>query len=193
LTSNRFLTYPALVFLFLFCSGCGKQQSPATPHEQHTVGAAVDSVQIRSVDFYSAALQRTAHYLLTLPPEYDTKPASRFPVLFLLHGMDGRPADGRLGQSIRLLRVFGLPGGQARRSNDVFLLVQQMQTAPFIYLTCGTSEGLLGANRSFDALLTRQRLTHEYREEPGVHSWDSWDRMLPSMLTAAEEHLAKPQ
>src|SRR5262249_5823650 len=75
------------------CSGCGKQQSPATPHEQHTVGAAVDSVQIRSVDFYSAALQRTAHYLLTLPPEYDTKPASRFPVLFLLHGMDGRPAD----------------------------------------------------------------------------------------------------
>jgi len=46
-------------------------------------------------------------------------------------------------------------------ADDVFLLAAKTQAAPYIYLTCGTSEGLLGVNRSFDGLLTRRGLMHE--------------------------------
>jgi enterochelin esterase-like enzyme len=42
------------------------------------------------VTFYSTALHRNADYLIYLPPGY--KPPRRYPVLYLLHGMPGRPA-----------------------------------------------------------------------------------------------------
>ena len=93
---------------------------------------------------------------------------------------------------MRLLRVFGPSGGSARRANDVFLLAEKVQAAPYIYLACGTSESLLGVNRLLDGLLTRRGLAHEYHESPGAHSWDSWNRVLPSMLIAVEQHLQTP-
>src|SRR5262249_7908316 len=82
-----------------------------------------------------------------------------------------RFAARRFGQSLRLIRVFGFSGGPGRRDSDVFLLAQKTDTAPYIYLACGRNEGLLEVNRSFDNLLTRRGLAHEYHESPGDHSW----------------------
>jgi enterochelin esterase-like enzyme len=42
-----------------------------------------------SVHFYSASLHRNSFYLAYLPPGY--QPSHRYPVLYLLHGMPGRP------------------------------------------------------------------------------------------------------
>jgi enterochelin esterase-like enzyme len=42
-----------------------------------------------SVNFYSGSLHRNAFYLAYLPPGY--QPSHRYPVLYLLHGMPGRP------------------------------------------------------------------------------------------------------
>lgn len=49
--------------------------------------------EVRSVDFFSISLHRPTHYVIVLPPNYRSSHALRFPVLFLLHGMDGSSAD----------------------------------------------------------------------------------------------------
>jgi enterochelin esterase-like enzyme len=43
------------------------------------------------VHFYSPALHRVADYIVSTPPGYDSNPASRYPVYYLLHGSPGRP------------------------------------------------------------------------------------------------------
>ncbi len=250
--------------------------------------------QIRSVKFVSTSLQRPAHYLIVLPPEYRSSPAIRFPVLFLLHGMDGTSADWidkgniaslplhklilvmpdgadsyytnaalrsqdryedfiakdlvqdveqhyrigtrpnargiagismggygaikvalkhpglfafagsvsgaldaprwpfsakRIGQSFRLLRIFGAWGGSARRANDVFLWARESHPNTYFYLACGTDESLLEVNRRFVVLLEKQGIAHEYHESTGGHSWDHWQSELPALLDAAQKHL----
>src|SRR4029077_4101748 len=114
-----------MVLLF-FCACRGKQQQGPTTRHEHAEESVVDSVRTSSVDFYSAALQRTSHYLVTLPPDYDSKPALRFPVLFLLHGMDGSPADwidkGHLAQSASSHHlILVMPdGADSYYTNSVF-------------------------------------------------------------------------
>lgn len=46
--------------------------------------------RLLNVNFYSRALRRRAYYLAYLPPGY--KASERYPVLYLLHGMPGKPA-----------------------------------------------------------------------------------------------------
>src|SRR6478672_12163929 len=45
--------------------------------------------RLLNVDFYSRALHRRDYYLVYLPPGY--KATTRYPVLYLLHGMPGKP------------------------------------------------------------------------------------------------------
>ena len=45
--------------------------------------------RLLNVDFYSRALHRRDYYLVYLPPGY--KPSKHYPVLYLLHGMPGKP------------------------------------------------------------------------------------------------------
>jgi S-formylglutathione hydrolase FrmB len=99
----------------------------------------------------------------------------------------------RLGQSLRLLRIFGPGNGSAGSKNDVFNLARQAQSAPYIYVGCGTNEPLLPVNQAFARLLDQLGLKHEYHEVNGGHSWDHWTRELPALLEAAEAHLRKPQ
>jgi S-formylglutathione hydrolase FrmB len=95
----------------------------------------------------------------------------------------------RLGQSFRILRIFGPSGTSSRRANDVFELVKQQRPEPYLVLACGTGESLLTVNRAFDALLVKRNIPHEYHESAGGHSWDHWQREMPELLNAAEKYL----
>ena len=45
------------------------------------------------------------------------------------------------------------------------------------------------ANRRFSELLREKRIPHEYRELPGDHSWQYWDRQLKEVLKIVAEKL----
>ena len=47
---------------------------------------------------------------------------------------------------------------------------------PKIYMSCGTEDDLLDSNRRFRDRLTDAGVDLTYREEPGGHEWDFWDR-----------------
>ncbi len=82
-----------------------------------------------------------------------------------------------------MLQIFGPhPHGSA---HDVLALAQRAKTAnavPRLYFDCGTDDILLEANRALHRELTKMTIPHVYREFPGGHEWDYWDRHIQDAL-----------
>jgi putative tributyrin esterase len=80
--------------------------------------------------------------------------------------------------------IFGPWGSDARRRNDPFVLARSVDpaNAPYLFLSCGTEEGLLPANREFAALLIHQHLQCEFHVVAGGHEWKQWNQQLPSLF-----------
>ncbi len=92
--------------------------------------------------------------------------------------------------------IFGPVDSETRNANDVFKLVRDLtpekqKALPFIYQSCGTEDFLIKNNRDFLALLNEKKITHEYREHPGVHNWVFWDDQVREFLDVAQRRLKK--
>ncbi len=90
--------------------------------------------------------------------------------------------------------VYGAEDSPTRAANDVFRLIREMpaekaKTLPFIYLDCGTEDGLIGTNREFSALLLEKKIPHESRELPGKHDWIFWDAQIQEFLRVSEKFI----
>ena len=83
-----------------------------------------------------------------------------------------------------LSRIFGPAGSEARAANDILLIAgsAKPETAPALYVDCGTSDGLLASNRELVAIFQKRGLNYEYHEVPGAHTWDYWNRRLDDFL-----------
>jgi len=81
-------------------------------------------------------------------------------------------------------RIFGPPGSETRTANDIFVIAgaAKPETAPALYVDCGTSDGLLASNRELVAIFQKRGLNYEYHEVPGAHTWDYWNRRLDDFL-----------
>jgi putative tributyrin esterase len=90
--------------------------------------------------------------------------------------------DTNVGQRFRT--IYGAAGSKTRAENDIFALVEKakLEGLPFFYLDCGADDGFLDVNRQFVALLQKKKVAYEYREGPGAHAWDYWDRQVRGML-----------
>ena len=53
---------------------------------------------------------------------------------------------------------------------------------PGMYISCGTEDFLLPANRGFRDFLRGQGVDFTYVETPGGHEWDFWDTQLKRFL-----------
>ena len=90
--------------------------------------------------------------------------------------------------------VFGPMGSDTRKANDIQLLARNASAArvsslPYFYLDCGTEDALANDNAQFAALLHEKKIAHEYRQLPGNHSWQYWDRQIQEVLKIAAEKL----
>jgi len=93
-----------------------------------------------------------------------------------------------------LVSVFGPPGSDTRRANDIFEMVRALPPTrvaglPYFYLDCGTEDGLFSYSPQFAALLREKKIPHEFRELPGDHSWPYWDQQVQEVLKIAAEKL----
>ena len=91
-------------------------------------------------------------------------------------------------------RVFGPDGSETRKANDIFEMVRAISAArssslPYLYFDCGTEDPVCGSNPPFAALLREKKIPHEYRQLPGNHSWQYWDRQVQEVLKIAAEKL----
>ena len=93
-----------------------------------------------------------------------------------------------------VLSVFGPAGSDTRKANDIFEGVRSMTPnrvagLPYLYLDCGTEDGLFSSNQQFAALLREKKIPHEYRELPGDHNWAYWDQQVQEVLKIAAQKL----
>lgn len=90
--------------------------------------------------------------------------------------------------------VYGADDSPTRAANDVFKIVREMpadkaKTLPFIYIDCGTEDGLIGTNREFSTLLLEKKIPHEFRQLPGAHNWKFWDSQILEFLQTSERFI----
>ncbi len=90
--------------------------------------------------------------------------------------------------------TYGADDSPTRKANDVFGIVREMpadklKTLPFMYISCGTEDGLIVTNHDFSNLLLEKKIPHEFRELPGIHDWKFWDAQIQEFLRASEKFI----
>jgi S-formylglutathione hydrolase FrmB len=110
------------------------------------------------------------------------------------------PADQQLPSYVRpsISRAYGAMDNPVRSPNDIFKLINEIpsgsiSTLPFLYLDCGTEDGLVTSNRAFDDVLLKHKVPHEFRELPGTHNWPYWDQQVQEILRIASRKMTHPR
>ncbi|MBQ7649361.1 MAG: esterase family protein [Victivallales bacterium] len=85
-----------------------------------------------------------------------------------------------------LERIFLKDGVLADPDNDLMLLADKalkFPTPPRIMSVCGTEDGLYENNQTFRRHMEAINYpNYTYLEGPGSHSWDFWDKWIPTAL-----------
>jgi S-formylglutathione hydrolase FrmB len=92
--------------------------------------------------------------------------------------------------------IFGPGDSPARAANDLHKLYRELPAdriakLPYIYLDCGTEDGLLSSSRSLADIFVARKIPHEYRELPGIHNWTYWDAQVVDVLRIAAAKMGK--
>ena len=95
-------------------------------------------------------------------------------------GLDERVSGFREG----LRNAFGPHGNPNRSANDVFLLLETADKGklPYFYIDCGEDDIFSTANRNLAARLREKKISYEYHEMPGAHTWEYWDAAIRRFL-----------
>ncbi len=93
-------------------------------------------------------------------------------------------------------QAFGPPESPTRKENDLDPLIAVADPAktPYMLLECGTADPFLPSDRHVIEELWSRRISYEYHELPGAHTWTFWDNSLPNLLDALSRklHLEQP-
>lgn len=97
----------------------------------------------------------------------------------------------RIGQWWKFRSIFGPAGSEERAARDPSMLIRtaNRQAIPFIYLTAGQQEPLLGPDRQFATLLRQYGVGFEFHTEPGWHDWSQWNAQIPGYFASLLQHL----
>ncbi len=99
---------------------------------------------------------------------------------------------GPIGKAIDL--IYGPLDSETRKANDIFRIVKDItpektKSLPFLYVDCGTEDFLIQNNRDFMQLLVEKKVPHEFRQLPGAHNWEYWDKQVQEFLRVAERSM----
>ena len=123
----------------------------------------------------------------------------KYPDIFVLAGsfsgalgvaeITEKKFPGAVGKTIDA--IFGPEGSEIRKANDPFDIIrrappEKIKSFPFLYIDCGTEDFLFQNNREFIQLLLEKKVPHEYRQLPGAHNWEYWDKQVQEFLEIAD-------
>ena len=93
-----------------------------------------------------------------------------------------------------IVESFGPAGSPTRAGNDLHELARNatdISALPYLYLDCGLEDGFLRTNAEFAEILVAKKIPHQYRQLPGKHSWEYWDRQVQEILRLYAELTAR--
>jgi len=70
-------------------------------------------------------------------------------------------------------------------NNPKYILKQLVESGadiPNLYLSCGTEDFLLEANRDYNKYLNELGIEHDYVEGPGAHDWEYWSEYIEKLM-----------
>jgi S-formylglutathione hydrolase FrmB len=125
--------------------------------------------------------------------------ALKHPDLYVFAGglssaLDARPFSiRRIGQWRDYRAIFGPWKSKGRHDNDPYTLARSADPTqtPYLFLTCGEQEGLLGPNKEFANILKQRHFSYEFHIAPGGHDWNQWDRRIPDLFASLMQHISK--
>lgn len=118
-------------------------------------------------------------------PESYAAAASLSGALDLLRRLRDAGREGSRVSRAEWEGVFGPQLSAEGTTSDLGWLARSVsakQERPELFLACGTEDELLGDSRAFHQLLDQLGYEHVYRESPGSHEWDYWDRLIQQVL-----------
>lgn len=88
--------------------------------------------------------------------------------------------------------AFGPHNSRARQENNLHKIARNLSapdisSLPYLYLDCGLEDGFLATNREFAEILLSKKIAHQYRQLPGGHNWEYWDRQVREVLRVYDE------
>jgi len=94
-------------------------------------------------------------------------------------------------QSLQERRNFGPPGSKMRNTNDPMKLIEKInpKDAPYLMLTCGEKDDLIGPNQKFVAALAERKFQHEFHAGAGGHDWDRWNKDVAAVFDVLKKKL----
>ena len=78
--------------------------------------------------------------------------------------------------------VFGPEGApqEVYAAHAVLNMVDKMKANALpLIIDCGVDDFLIGPNRELHRRLVYSKVSHEYTERPGAHTWEYWENALP--------------
>jgi S-formylglutathione hydrolase FrmB len=108
------------------------------------------------------------------------------------HYMDDTSRQARKYLGASLIRAYGEKPSQFRKDHDVFHLSKQLSkgSSPYFYLVIGIQDQYLDFVPSHHDLiktLRSRKISYEYHEMQGDHSWPFWDREIQPLLKRMRE------
>lgn len=119
--------------------------------------------------------------------------SAKHPDLFCAAGSMSGAVDMRtiLGrepneQFLKLIQpVFGDQSNNAElyAQNAVVEMIDKIKANKLaLIIDCGVDDFLIEPNREFHRRLVYEKISHDYIERPGAHTWEYWDNALPYQL-----------
>jgi len=86
-----------------------------------------------------------------------------------------------------LTAAFGPVNSRTRQVNDLHQIARNFTAAdiaslPYLYFDCGLEDGFLATNRDLAEIFLAKKIVHQYRQLPGGHNWQYWDRQVREIL-----------
>jgi S-formylglutathione hydrolase len=97
----------------------------------------------------------------------------------------------RVDQWWKFRTIFGPNGSSERdaRNPSLLALKADPKETPYLYITAGEGEPLLGPNKQFVGLLKKKGFTYEFHTKPGGHDWNEWNAQIPGCFSSLLVHM----
>lgn len=135
-------------------------------------------VSLRPEDTYVAGLSMGGYGAL----KWALREPSRFAAAASMSGaLDLASVDLSTREAGMAHRLFG-DRPVAGTDDDLLHLLETVQDAPRIYVTCGTEDALIGSNQLFVERARAAGLDVTASFGPGIHEWALWDTAIRDVL-----------
>ncbi|MFP4662766.1 MAG: alpha/beta hydrolase [Halanaerobiales bacterium] len=117
-------------------------------------------------------------------PDRFAAAASLSGALNIVSHIEETPEDEELAREFKL--IFGDLENVRESNSDLFYLVKKLKQyrgkQPRLFQCCGTEDFLYEDNIAFRDLCQEEGIELTYEEEPAVHEWGYWDKMIQRVL-----------